>query len=196
MRMATKKCLLCGEFILDTDFVPYKNRYAHTRCFNASVKAVSINKSEKIKQAKKEKNQNLKTESKTKTKAELKDALSEEEYKDKKQFYDYLNNTLGVPSSAKIYALVDRYKTIYGCDFKLMYKTLIYLNEIADIVLTGDVVGLIPYYYDEADKWFKKIEQLEEQNKNMNMGNMYKETTVHISKTQKKKKPLIDMTTV
>lgn len=192
--MASKKCVLCGEFILNiNEAVPYKNeRYAHDRCFKSSLKAIQINKSDKINQAKKEK----RTESNAKAKAELKDAISEEEYQFKKLFYEYLNNVLGIPSSAKIYTLVDKYKNTYNCDFELMYKTLVYLNDIADIELTGDVVGLIPYYYDEADRWFKKIEQLEQQNQNINMGNMYKEQTIQITKSQKRKKNLIDISSI
>lgn len=193
--MTPKKCALCGELILNIDeAVPYKNgRAVHERCFKSSLKVLADNKTDKIKQAKKEKKEK-KTE--PKVKAELKEAISEEEYQYKKLFYEYLNDTLGIPSSPKIYTLVDKYKNTYGCDFEVLYKTLVYLNEIADIELTGDVVGLIPYYYDEADKWFKRIEQLEKQNRDINLNNMYKEQTIHITKPQKRKREMLDITSI
>ena len=193
--MGIKKCVLCGEPIFDNDIVPFKNRFAHNRCFNASVKAVAINKTDKIKQAKKEKKENSNT--KSKPKAELKDALTEEEYKEKKQFYDYLNNTLNVTNSAKIYTLVEKYQTQYNCTFKVMYQTLVYLNEIAEINLEGDVIGLIPYYYDKAKDWFEKIELIKQRSQNINVGEMYKQKNIQISQQPKRKnKTVIDISSI
>ena len=38
--MGKRKCVVCGEWIEDnTDSVPYKNRYAHKKCFEIAVKA-------------------------------------------------------------------------------------------------------------------------------------------------------------
>lgn len=190
---AYKKCSLCGEYITVGTPIPFKGKFVHDKCFNIGVKSVAGNKADKIKQAKKEKKEKK---SEPKPKAELKDALTEEEYQWKKQFYEYLNINLGVQNSPKIYTLVDKYRNEYGCNFELLYKTLVYLNDISDINLTGDVVGLIPYYYAEADKWFRRIEELENNNKDINVGEMYKEKTIHITKQQKKNRKLIDITSI
>ena len=42
-------CLLCGKTIEDNnDSVPYKGRYAHSSCFRVAVKAVHVDKTEKL----------------------------------------------------------------------------------------------------------------------------------------------------
>ena len=70
-------CVLCGLTIEDNnDSIPYKNRYAHIACFRAAAKAIHVDKTEKVKKKEAEK----KTKPVSKPKAELKDALSDEEY--------------------------------------------------------------------------------------------------------------------
>ena len=175
--MATKhKCALCGEYINSpSDEVPYKSRYVHKTCFNASLKAIKKDKDEKLADKTKSK-----AKSKPKPKAELKEAVSEEEYAEKKQYYQYLRTLINEELSAKVYALSDQYVSRYNFTFKEMYQTLVYLHEIVEKDLVGDIVGLIPYYLSEAQNYFKSIEQVEEVNKNIDINKMYKEKVVRI----------------
>ena len=177
--MAAKhKCYFCNEIIdSPSEETPYKNRYCHTRCFNSYLKAIKKDKDDKLAEKTKSK---TKAKSTQKPKAELKDAVSEEEYADKKQYYQYLRTLINEELSAKVYALSDQYVSRYNFTFKEMYQTLVYLHEIVEKDLVGDIVGLIPYYLSEAQNYFKSIEQVEEVNKNIDISKMYKEKVVRI----------------
>lgn len=174
--MAKRKCVLCGEWIDDnSQSIPYKNKYAHVSCFNTAMKVIKKDKDEKLTEKTK-----TKARSAPKPKAELKEAVSEEEYAEKKQYYQYLRGILDDELPAKVYALSDQYVNRYNFTFKEMYQTLVYLNEIAEKELAGDVVGLIPYYLTEAKKYFASIDKVQEANKDIDMSTMYKEKVVRI----------------
>ena len=176
--MAAKhKCALCNTYIDNpSDEVPYKNRFVHRTCMNASLKAIKKNKDEKLAQ----KAEESKRRKSPKPRAELKDAVSEEEYADKKQYYQYLRELINEELSAKVYALSDQYVSRYNFTFKEMYQTLVYLHEIIEKELVGDIVGLIPYYHDQAKDYYKSIEQVEEANKDIDISKMYKEKVIRI----------------
>lgn len=177
-----RKCVCCGEEIgTDEESVPYKNRYAHVRCFNITVKTLQKNKAEKLKQEAKEQ-----TTSKRKPKAELKDAVSEEEYAEKKRYYQYLHGLIDEDLSAKIYTVTDQYISRYNFNFKDMYRTLVYLHEILEKDLNGDIVGMIPYYYTEAIKYYDSVDRIEERNQNIDTSTMYQEKTIFIKPKQRR----------
>ena len=176
--MAAKhKCYFCNEIIeSSSEETPYKKRYCHTRCYNSYLKAIKKNKDDELTQKAKE----SKKRKPIKPNAELKEALSEEEYADKKQYYQYLRELINEELSAKVYALSDQYVSRYNFTFKEMYHTLVYLHEIIEKELVGEVVGLIPYYFTEAQNYFKSIEQVEEANKDIDISKMYKEKVIRI----------------
>ena len=186
-------CVLCGLTIEDNnDSVPYKNRYAHTACFRAAAKAIHIDKTEKVKKKEAEK----KTKPASKPKAELKDALSDEEYIQKKLYYDYLCKTTGIAElPVKIYALTENYIKKYGFTFQGLYATLTYMHNILGKEFGEDIVGLIPYYYTEAQAHYKAVKSVGDRNKDINTEGMYKKKTVYIDPKQKKIKQL-DITTI
>ena len=174
--MAKRKCIICGEWIENnSQSIPYKGKWSHEKCFQIAVKAIKKDKDEKLADKTKSK-----AKSKPKPKAELKEAVSEEEYAEKKQYYQYLREIINDELSAKVYALSDQYISRYNFTFKEMYQTLVYLHEIVEKELVGEVVGLIPYYFTEAQNYFKSIEQVEEVNKNIDVSKMYKEKIIRI----------------
>ena len=67
-----------------------------------------------------------------------------------------------------------------------MYLTLIYLNEIISKELNGDIVGIIPYYYEEAKQYYLSVELIKEGNEKVSLVKMYKEKVVKIAPKQKK----------
>ena len=81
---------------------------------------------------------------------------------------------------AKVYAVSEDYIKKYNFSFDGMYQTLVYLNEIIKKELTGDIVGIIPYYYTEAEKYYKNLEKVEEMNKDMDISKMYQKKTIVI----------------
>lgn len=188
--MAYKKCVICGEAIADENFVPYKQRYAHQRCFNIAVKTLQDDKNKTL-------SAKSKTKNKSKNKCEdIKDYMSEEEYKIKKSFFDYLRSLLKDEISAKIYTLSENYIKRYGFSYQEMLNTLIYMNEYKDIVLTGDIIGLIPYYYNEASVYFSNVENIDKKNENIDIKPMYQTKTVYINLNNKKPNKQIDITKI
>ena len=176
--MAKRKCTICGEWIENnSQSIPYKGKWSHEKCFQIAMKTIKKDKDEKLAEKTKSKS---KTKSTPKPRAELKDAVSEEEYADKKQYYQYLRELINEELSAKVYALSDQYVSRYNFTFKEMYHTLVYLHEIVEKELVGDIVGLIPYYHDQAKDYYKSIEQVEEANKDIDISKMYKEKVIRI----------------
>lgn len=184
--MATRKCVICNE-ILDEQGVQYKGRYAHQKCFNIAMKTLQKEKNKEIDKVAEKK----KVGRKAKPKAELKEALSEEEYRKKQQYYNYLRGLIdGQELSAKIYALTEDYIERYKFTYESMYKTLVYLHEIIEKELTGDVVGIIPYYHSEAAQYYESIDKVAELNKDIDISKMYKEKTILIQPKKKKIKQI------
>lgn len=184
--MATRKCVICNE-ILEEQGVPYKGRYAHQKCFNIAMKTLQKDKNKEIDKVAEKK----KVGRKAKPKAELKEALSEEEYRKKQQYYNYLRGLIdGQELSAKIYALTEDYIERYKFTYESMYETLVYLHEIIEKELTGDVVGIIPYYHSEAVQYYESIDKVAELNKDIDISKMYKEKTILIQPKKKKIKQI------
>lgn len=189
--MALRKCKLCGKEILKEDYdkaIPYKNMgYVHEKCFNISLKAIKLDKDQKLEES------NSKRGTKRKPKSELKNAVSEEDYQDKKKLFEYMrgyiqteNNNLPV----KVYALVEKYKGQYNLSYKAILDTLIYLREIKEKEIVDDGIGLIPYYFEEAKSYYKSLLSAEENNKDKKLSEMYKEKVVKIQPKQKRIKQI------
>ena len=181
--MAYKKCVICGEVISDGESVPYKGRFAHPNCFNIAMKTLQKSKVEHLDNdtvvAKTKKNKTVR--------AELKLSLSEEEYQDKKEYYAYIKELLSETQlSPKIYVLTDEYIKKYNFTFKGMYLTLVYLKEIMDKELVGDIVGIIPYYYEEAKQYYISVQKINNNNNEISLSGMYKEKTIKIAPKGKK----------
>lgn len=177
--MPKRKCIVCGEAIENDDCVPYKNRYAHTRCFNVEMKVLTSEKNKEVKKAADKKTTKGKKTETVKPKVELKDYTSEEDYQKKKQFYDKLRSLLGEDLPKEVYPIVDRHITRYGYSFEGMTNTLEYMI-LKEMDLTGNIVGLIPYYYGEAEKYFKELDRISTEASKVDYKGMYKERVIKI----------------
>lgn len=188
-----RKCVLCGLPIDDNnESIPYKNRYAHITCFRAAAKAIHVDKEEQVQKKAEEK----KTRAKPKAQVELKDGLTDEEYIQKNLYYDYLKKNIGVSElPVKVYALTENYIKKYAFTFQGLYATLTYMRNILEKDFGEDIVGLIPYYYTEAQAHYKAVKGVEDRNKDVNTKGMYKHKTVYIDTKQKKIKQ-IDITSI
>lgn len=187
-------CVLCGKTITDNnDSVPYKGRYAHSACFNVAIKAIHVDKNEKLNE-KQDKN-SASNKQKAKPQVELKDGLSEEEYIQKKLYYDFLKINICEQLPVKIYALTENYIKKYNFTFQGMYQTLTYIKNILEKEFGDSIVGLIPYYYTEADLYYKTVKKIAEANKDKDPSTMYKNKTIYIDTTKKQKKQL-DITSI
>lgn len=191
--MAKHKCFFCGKFIEEGENeVPYKNRYAHTVCFNNSMKMLTKDKKEKLNEAASKKKKKA-----PKPKAELKNPMSEEDYQEKKRFFDYIrsyyldNEEDKLP--AKVYVLAEKYIEQYGYTYESMYKTLVYMREIKCMDLHGDAVGMIPYLSDEAVDYYTELVNVEENNKDIDVSKMYRTKSVVVLPKFQRRNNLIDI---
>lgn len=164
------KCYFCGSVIESvSEEVPYKNRYAHKNCFNAAVKATAEKKAGKIAEKSKKTPETKKT-----SRTELKDALSESEYKDKIELFNYIRELTNVKEmSAKIYKLTDDYIKKYNFTYRGIKDTLYYYFALCNHEISGDCIGIVPYYYDEAKRFFDSYKESLNKNetKDFNLSN-------------------------
>lgn len=200
--MAYKKCLLCRKSILPTEeFVPYKGKYAHQSCFNKEIKNLSQDKKDILKaQAELQKNKKKKSKKSSSSNitspSVIKDGVTEEQFQEKKRYYEYLKSLLvDEQLTVKQFAVSEKYIERYKFTFEGMYQTLIYLNEILKKELTGDIVGIIPYYYNEAESFQQDVKKLDEAGKNTDWSKLYTRKTIKI-KPQKRKIKLMDIESV
>lgn len=169
-----KTCPYCGESIpKDSPNIPYKGRTYHKKCFDKYTKEIKQKKDKEL-------SKKTKKGRKAKPKVELKNGLSEDEYAEKKKYFDYLRQLTDNDLSAKVYALTEDYIKKYNFTYTKMYKTLYYLKEIKQKDLTGDIVGIIPYYYSEAENYYNEIDKIGEENKKIDLSKMYQTETVII----------------
>lgn len=151
-----RKCKICGEYITtESDAVEYKSGYVHSKCFSISLKAIQENRQEKIK------GKQSKATSKAGSVKIPKQGLTEEEYREKVEFFDYLKTVIGEDKlPAKMYVIADRLMNTYKeFTFSGMKNTLEYCEKFQRKLLGDDCLGLIPYYYNEAQNWSRDFEQ-------------------------------------
>lgn len=183
-----KRCAVCNKPIQKDEeelCVPYKKRLAHPSCFNNAMRLIKTEKDEQLEK----KNKEAKAKKTVRRpKAELKEGVSDEEYKKKQEYYNYLKQILGTDKlTAKIYALSDKYLTQYGWSWGGMKNALVYLNEIKEKDLSGDVVGLLPFVYEEAENFFEEVKRVEEKSKNTSFSDMYQTKRIIYHKGSQKK---------
>jgi len=179
--MAHKKCVICSEPLADEQGVPYKGRFAHQRCFNTAIKVLAKDKSDKVADAGKKRKGK-----RSAPKAELKSGMSEEDYAHKRDYYDYVRTLIGDSElSTKVYVLSEEYIKRYGFTFLSMRQTLTYLHEVTEKELTGDIVGIIPYYHSEATKYYDDLARVNALNTGIDTSTMYGERVVHIRPNRK-----------
>lgn len=187
-----KKCCVCGNPIKGEEPVPFKDKFVHSACLNIAIKVLADDKRKQLK----DKDKESKKESKKTSKAELKDALSEEEYTEKKAYYNYIRELMGVPMGekldAKIYVISNNYYEKYGMTWKGMYQTLVYLNEILEFDFDKEkgIIGLIPYYYSSAKKFYLELEKIKDKNKDLDITDSFKEKIIYINPQQRTVKQL------
>lgn len=182
-----RKCPICNQWIQPEDepeAVPYKNRLVHKACFNnASSKLLKDNKdhAKRVKKAKKQEERDNALEAKTES--EVRQAVSEEEAKERDTYLSYLRDH--VPEvTARHKALTNRYMEQFELTYPDMLKVLKYIFEVKKHIEIEDscIVGLVPYLYEEANEYYTDLENFENRNRDKDISKMYKKNIVHIKK--------------
>ena len=190
--MGKKKCVICGNFIeTDEKTVPYKNREAHVSCFNNMLKLMNKEKKKQLE----EKQEEEKKVRVRKPKEELKNAMTEKEFQEKQDLFDYIRKITNEEEiSVKNHTLIKRYVSDGLMDYKGILDSLLYVYDYLGItelqekgirLNSKDPLGFVPYIYDEAKKTFKDIEKANAYNANSftedNISSMYKTVTYKVT---------------
>ncbi len=198
--MAKKKCVICGEYIEEgQETVPFKNRTAHITCFNLAMK-ITTNTKKKTLSESKATNSKAKTPKAKKPPAELKDGISEEEYRIKMDFFNTLRDVSRLEKlEARTYKVVEDYMKKYGFTYESMKLAIEYFYIIKSNTPQGDCIGIIPYVHDEAISFYKGLENVERLNKDITAKEVkeyYQTKRVKITPKQSLKRPLIDISKI
>lgn len=86
-----------------------------------------------------------------------------EKQKEKDSFFHYVCFIMGLKSPGpRIYSLAAKYITEKNYTYKGMENTLYYIYEVKKhkdkFDIENKTIGLIPYYYEDAQRYFNKIE--------------------------------------
>lgn len=177
------KCCFCEQPIApDQEEVPFKSRYAHIRCFNVYMSGLQRNKQEQLAEAKvKKQSQTVQKQVEQIAKKEPKQGLTEAEYKEKQEYFSYLQTSLG-EITAKHRVVTERYREQYSFDYRGMHFTLLYLTEVLNKPFDSenDGLGLIPYYYNAATRYYNLIEETNQKNNNTDSSDFYKSKIIKV----------------
>ena len=105
---------------------------------------------------------------------------------------NYIKEKYGeeIYNSTKTWVQLSKYKKEYDLDDKKLYQVLYYITDIKKRNLKNGF-GLIPYYLDEAEKYFKELNKINQANENIIMNPKaldFETIEVTILSPQRKKK--------
>ena len=199
--MARRKCAICGRQIGDGDeVIPYKTRTAHKSCFDSLVRYVKDDKDKTRKvneKAKVEKEKEKKKILSTPIKVPLK--VSEEEYQEKKATFDLIESLLGEQMKAKHYHILESYINKYGFTYAGIKIALeYYFIDKQNAVEDDNLLGILPYIYDDAIASAKAVETAREVNKNVlnTVNELYPKNKIVAKRMTKPEPQLIDISSI
>ena len=197
--MAKCVCIFCHKKIEDdNDKVAYKNRYAHRNCYYSFVQETtnsSIETQEKKKRGRKKKADIESSNAKIQT---VSKALSNEEIDGEKQFITYMKTLLGTNKlPVQSVALAKNYIKTYQFTYDGIVQALRYWYEDKGNNCSGNnPIGIVPYIYNDAQKYFQDLAQVQKTNAEIDTSGFYQKTQVYISKPRGHATPLIDIESI
>lgn len=192
-------CKICGIAIEPNDsIVPYKNGKVHVRCFNSMMQMAgghNVDKEKKATQAASQKKAEKKREGAEKHSPEITKApVSEEEYKEKQQYYEVVERLLGSKPDIKDRKISEDYIKKYGFTYNGMRLALMYEYDLKGTAVTDNVLWKIPYVYEEADRYYKELHRIQNLNSEKADGTMYEVKVIRINpKKRNRQEKLIDI---
>lgn len=83
---------------------------------------------------------------------------------------DYIKKIYGIDTlSIKIIRQIQKYRDEYHYSYSGIHKTLIYVNEVKHKIKVIDGIGIVPYYYEEAKKFYENLWAVKSKNANKNI---------------------------
>ncbi len=183
--MAGRPCIcpICKQIVNKKEAFQYKNKYYHDECFNSLSKQTT--KFEKSKQ--KQKIEQAKIEIKQETHI-IESNLTDEDILAKEKVINYIKQLLEVKKlNVKIYKLLKDFYNTYNFSYEGMFTALEYFYEVMSNPVVQDCVGIIPYIYDDAQKYKQDKIELTKQVSNISIDHVVTQKVVQI------KKPVLDI---
>lgn len=201
--MSKYKCAICRQYIEPgEESIPYKNRFAHTTCFNELMKASSDQKrmamTEKSLQRKGvKKKQDKEGNTVIQIKGVSKDK-SAEEIADEKLFFEYIIRLTGHKPDVKTATLAKKYTTEYELKYIDLVTALKYIYEIEQREFDPEkiAIGLVPYKVEEAKRYYASLEETVKKNNETNTNSFYKNEIVNIKQIRKRVTETIDISEI
>lgn len=158
----TYKCPTCEQTVLASEAIPYKRRYYHKTCFDNTMKALMDKKSQKLKN-----NNKNKQKTKKQPTIDVVDRVSGQEAKDKRAYFNKLEELTGSRITSKQSKLSEDYHKKYKWEWTDMTDGLAYYFEILGHEVKGDCVGILPYgCVEAAQRYRENIQHANEKNRN------------------------------
>lgn len=155
-------CPVCHKNVLASKAIHIKTRYYHKTCLDKKVK----NEKERISNSKLAKKQREEYERALKESALpiIPEAVPESEATAAQSFFNKVEQLQG-KCTAKSSAMAYRYKNMYEeFTWEGMEQTLDYCFSILGMTIREEddcIVGLIPWYYDQAQEFYKQLNNIE-----------------------------------
>mgnify|MGYP004487358415 CR=1 FL=1 len=185
-------CPVCHKNVLASKAIHIKTRYYHKACLDKKIKK----EKEKIDNDKLTKKQREQYERALKQSAlpEIPEAVPESEAQAAEKFFTKVEQIQG-KCTAKSSAMAYKYKDMYEFTWEGMEQTLEYCFSILGLTLRedGEIVGLIPWYYDQAQSFYKQLNNIESQK--VDLDKLYKKKYIKVT-PKKKDVDLIDISKI
>ena len=180
-------CKICGNPITSEEkAIPYKNGKVHEHCFNSMMKMAGTHNSEK--------NDLKNSKSTTRKSSTIRSPVSEQDYEDKKLYFQTYESIAHKKPDAKIYKISEDYINKYGFSYTGMRLSLVYEYEIKGSIPKDSIIWIIPYIYTEAQNDFQELERIHAYNNNVDDTNYYGIKVIRINPHKEADKcHLIDM---
>lgn len=172
-------CPYCGGLVDKDQSIQFKRRYYHSKCYEKKISEIETQ--EKERQREKEKQEKNKKIKKAKEVIPIiKAAVPEEIAVARENFYKKVKEISRTESlDLKIYAISDKFYSSYeNMTWEGMTKTLEYFYDYCENEPKGNVVGIIPYIYTEAQKFFDQIDSLKPEERSLD--DIYKKRKIKI----------------
>jgi hypothetical protein len=159
-----KKCTICGNPIKqDEESCTYKGKLVHKLCLDAMARQALKDAEDKKSRKETKKKSDPSEIQKIVTVKELKEGLSEEEYKEKQELFDLIRSIQGTKElSAKTYKIIDNLHKMprRNYSYEQIRKAILWKrNNDDENINWSDFAGFIIYFIDDAIKAWSDAEE-------------------------------------
>lgn len=173
-------CPICTQTVDKDKAYEYKGKYYHNKCFTKFSKQTTVEKTAELKEKQKLNaiKQTIEKESQI-----IETNLTDDEIIFKDKVIKYIKELLDCNIlNVKIYALLKNYISTYKFSYQGIYIALKYFYQIQENPVVSDIVGILPYIYEEAQQYEIMKKEFQNQIDNININEIVLQKKVVIPK--------------